>query len=141
MVQVLEIEDGLITGEDGGRYDTIIAAHSKEYFNLVENGQIPVIPVTNANFISAMRNSNGETLLIAAARLGQTKVVESLVLEIDIEEIDNDGWTALLCAAHAGHADCVKLLLAAGAAIDQPDQMGWTSLMWACYKNHLDGKY
>lgn len=135
--------EGSIMGEDCNvsRYDTITAAHSKEYFNLIENGHVPVIPVTNANFISAMRNSNGETLLITAARLGHAKIVESLVSEIDIEETDNDGWTALLCASHNGHADCTKLLLAAGASIDQPDLMGWTPLMWACYKNHLDGKF
>jgi ankyrin repeat protein len=29
------------------------------------------------------------------------------------------GWTALLCAAQAGHTECVKVLLAHGANIDQ----------------------
>lgn len=49
-----------------------------------------------------MRNSNGETLLIAAARLGHLEIVERLVSDIDIEETDNDGWTALLNSAHKG---------------------------------------
>uniref|UniRef100_A0A183C2G0 ANK_REP_REGION domain-containing protein n=1 Tax=Globodera pallida TaxID=36090 RepID=A0A183C2G0_GLOPA len=70
-----------------------------------------------------------------ATRLGHAEIVARLVTDIDVEETDNDGWTALLNAAHQGHAPVARALLAAGASVDNPDLMGWTSLMWACYKN------
>jgi ankyrin repeat protein len=68
-----------------------------------------------------MRNENGETLLITAARLGHLEIVERLVSDIDIEETDNDGWTALLNAAHQGHAKVARILLCAGALVDNSD--------------------
>lgn len=68
-----------------------------------------------------MRNSAGETLLNAAARLGHFEIVERLVGDIDVEETDYDGWTALLNASHDGYANVVKTLLDAGASIENPD--------------------
>ncbi|KAI6240960.1 hypothetical protein M3Y99_00405800 [Aphelenchoides fujianensis] len=107
-----------------------------EIFRTVESGHVPTLPP----IISALglRNQENETLLIVAARCGHAEVVNHYRNEIDVDETDNDGWTALLCAAHEGHADCVRLLLEANAAIDQWDFMGWTPLMWACYKNRLE---
>lgn len=144
MIQALEAEmlyEGSNVSEDGGtihRSETFIS-NVNEYFSLVQVGRIPIIPITNAHYISSMRNADGETLLIVAARLGHAKVVENLCAEIDVEEADNDGWTALLNASHEGHAECVSILLKAGASVDVCDLMGWTPLMWACYKNHPNG--
>ncbi|CAD5215858.1 unnamed protein product [Bursaphelenchus okinawaensis] len=107
-----------------------------EFFATVENGGAPLIPLMlNAGYL---RNHSGETLLITAARTGNANSVEKFRNEIDVDDIDNDGWSALLCAAHHGHAQCARYLLEAGAAVDQPDLMGWTPLMWACYKNRLE---
>ena len=83
-------------------------------------GKFPFFNNTQVH-VSAMRNENGETLLIAAARLGHLEIVERLVCDIDIEETDNDGWTALLNAAHQGHAKVAKILLCAGASVDNSD--------------------
>ncbi|KAL3090157.1 hypothetical protein niasHS_006609 [Heterodera schachtii] len=105
-----------------------------EYFQSIENGRFPFFNNTHVH-VSAMRNLNGETLLITASRLGHAEIVARLVADIDVEETDNDGWTALLNAAHHGHATVARALLTAGASVDNPDLMGWTSLMWACYKN------
>ncbi|KAI6235467.1 hypothetical protein M3Y95_00054700 [Aphelenchoides besseyi] len=113
-----------------------IAPLINEIFGTVESGQVPSIPPLIAP--SIMRNQDGETLLIVASRCGHAAVVDRFRNEIDVDETDIDGWTALLCAAHQGHADCVRLLLEANASIDQSDIMGWTSLMWACYKNRLE---
>uniref|UniRef100_A0A1I8BLY7 ANK_REP_REGION domain-containing protein n=1 Tax=Meloidogyne hapla TaxID=6305 RepID=A0A1I8BLY7_MELHA len=111
-----------------------IPSNVYEYFQLVEDGKFPFFNNTQVH-VSAMRNSAGETLLNAAARLGHHEIVERLVGDIDVEETDYDGWTALLNASHHGFADVVRTLLNAGASIENPDLMGWTSLMWACYKN------
>ena len=37
--------------------------------------------------------------------------------------------TALIAAAHLGHADFVRTLVAAGAPLDQVNNLGWTALM------------
>jgi ankyrin repeat protein len=37
--------------------------------------------------------------------------------------------TALIAAAHLGHADIVKLLIAAGAPLDHVNNLGWTALI------------
>lgn len=114
-----------------------IPSNVYEYFQSVEEGKFPFFNNTQVH-VSAMRNANGETLLIAAARLGHLEIVERLVSDIDIEETDFDGWTALLNASHQGHAQVARVLLKAGALVDNPDLMGWTSLMWASYKNRPD---
>jgi ankyrin repeat protein len=94
-----------------------------EIFNTVESGQVPNIPpLISAGFL---RNSDGETLLIMAARCGHAAIVDRFRNEIEVDEVDNDGWSALLCASHQGHSDCVRLLLEAHASVDQPDFMGW----------------
>lgn len=96
-----------------------------EIFNTVENGQVPNIPpLISPGFL---RNADGENLLIMGARFGHTAVVNRFRNDIDVDEVDNDGWSALLCAAHQGHADCVRLLLEAHASVDQPDFMGMLS--------------
>ncbi|KAI1721351.1 KAP family p-loop domain-containing protein [Ditylenchus destructor] len=143
MLQVVTAENlrrndsSAIFSDSDSRYEaTITSSNNFEYFNMVEAGQVPNLPIASAGLVANVRNSNGETLLIVAARCGHANVVEHLLTEIDVEETDHDGWTALLDAAHHGYPKVAKLLLDAGAGVDQPDLMGWTPLMWACYKNH-----
>jgi uncharacterized protein len=37
--------------------------------------------------------------------------------------------TALIAAAHLGHAEVVRMLIAAGAPLDHVNNLGWTALM------------
>uniref|UniRef100_A0AC34Q5T4 KAP NTPase domain-containing protein n=1 Tax=Panagrolaimus sp. JU765 TaxID=591449 RepID=A0AC34Q5T4_9BILA len=108
----------------------------EEYFAQVESGIMPYFS-RFFNKKSLIRNGTGETLLIAAARTGQTALVPELLKDADVEETDNDGWSALLNAAKEGHVEICRMLLDAGAAVDQPDLMGWTPLLWATYKDRL----
>ena len=41
-------------------------------------------------------------------------------------------------ACQEGHPECVRLLLEAGAAIDQADEQGATPLFAACHQGHLE---
>ncbi|ULT95282.1 hypothetical protein L3Y34_004185 [Caenorhabditis briggsae] len=110
-----------------------------ELFEQVERGESELRCALTAE-VSTLRNANGESLLIVAVRVGNTPVAKQLA-HLDpesVDETDNEGWSALLNAAHGGHVDIVRLLIEAGAAVDQPDLMGWSPLMWAVYKNHLD---
>jgi uncharacterized protein len=55
-------------------------------------------------------------------------VAELLAKGANIEATDNNGLTALMCAAYAGYLDPVKLLLARGAKIEATDDDGQTAL-------------
>ncbi|EGT36334.1 hypothetical protein CAEBREN_21403 [Caenorhabditis brenneri] len=118
---------------------TMNSTQIAELFEQVEHGSTELRCPLNAE-VSTLRNANGESLLIVAVRVGNTPVAKQLA-QIDpesIDETDNEGWSALLNAAHGGFVDIVRLLIDHGAAVDQPDLMGWSPLMWAVYKNHLD---
>lgn len=118
---------------------TMNSTQIAELFEQVEHGSTELRCALNAE-VSTLRNANGESLLIVAVRVGNTPVAKQLA-QIDpesIDETDNEGWSALLNAAHGGFVDVVRLLIDHGAAVDQPDLMGWSPLMWAVYKNHLD---
>ncbi len=63
------------------------------------------------------RDANGATLLALAAFGGQPAVLRALLARdgIHVDATDDAGATPLWCAASAGHAECVELLLDAGA--------------------------
>ncbi|CAJ0602927.1 unnamed protein product [Cylicocyclus nassatus] len=106
-----------------------------DLFEKIENGvAIDPFPQLPADI---KRNAAGETFLIVAARANNAHAVRCLSVDQDVlDETDNEGWSALLNAAHKGHFDVVKILLEAGASVDLPDMMGWSPLMWAVYKCH-----
>ncbi len=49
---------------------------------------------------------------------------------VDLEEISNDGWTALMWAAEKGLISIVKILIENGSA-KKEDWKGYTALMFA----------
>jgi ankyrin repeat protein len=66
-------------------------------------------------------------ILFDAARLGNAKIIEALLLEgIDVNVKDKDGWTALMWAAYKCHYDVVDLLLKNGADINRRNENGKT---------------
>ncbi|KAG7455791.1 hypothetical protein MATL_G00244710 [Megalops atlanticus] len=81
--------------------------------------------------------ADGRTLLQAATQGNLT--VLSLLLHRDPPQITHphpDANAALFSAARNGHADCVQLLLAAGASADAPDADGFTPLHSAAAHRH-----
>jgi hypothetical protein len=62
------------------------------------------------------KDARGGTALIAAAEIGNTKLVEALLdIGAEVNAADNTGNTALMIAEKNGHAEVVDLLRAAGA--------------------------
>jgi ankyrin repeat protein len=81
--------------------------------NALENQSYDVIT------IAAVRNDL-DMLKLAIATGGNTRATTSPY-----------GGTALIAAAHLGHAEIVKALLAARAPVDHVNNLGWTALIEA----------
>ena len=54
-----------------------------------------------------------------------------------MDRADESGRTPLFIASQMGRADCVELLLTAGAAVDRADEGGLTPLHFASYHGRL----
>jgi ankyrin repeat protein len=92
------------------------------------------------------KNAWGDTVFMAAARMGHTSVVELLLADprVDKASIDHAsqfGRTALMQAASSGHVSIVELLLADPrvdkGSIDHVDQFGRTALMQIACSGHV----
>lgn len=75
---------------------------------------------TNIN----IRDRHGDTDLMWAAQQGH------------VDAIGHGDFTALIAASQAGHAEIVRLLIAAKADLNRVNQAGNTALMIAAEKEH-----
>lgn len=83
--------------------------------------------------------AEAERVLLAAAREGDSEVVEGLVRAgTPVNPRDDRGFTPLILAAYHGHTQAVTALLAGGADACAGDTRGNTALMGAAFRGHLD---
>ncbi|CAK9046130.1 unnamed protein product [Durusdinium trenchii] len=82
-------------------------------------------------------DSNGDTVLMSAARSGHESVAK-LLLErgADAGSTNKTGSSALMFAALGGHESLVRRLLEHGADAGAANNEGTTSLMGAAYRGH-----
>ncbi len=92
-----------------------------------------------------LTNRYGGTALIPAAQRGHVEVVREILMhtKVDINHINNVGWTALLEAiVHTDggikHQQIVQLLVDHGADVSIPDKEGVTPLQHAQKKNFAE---
>jgi ankyrin repeat protein len=80
------------------------------------------------------------TPLSKAAAMGDLARIEALLKEnVDPNDSDGRGVTALMWAARAGEVDSIRALMGAGARVDAQDHAnGWTALQHAVHKNQKD---
>ncbi|XP_033742353.1 LOW QUALITY PROTEIN: kinase D-interacting substrate of 220 kDa B-like [Pecten maximus] len=105
-------------------WDSISKGDLANTINLLENGTIN----------PEERDQNGRTFLMLASETGELNIVRELLEYVDTNAVDNDNWSALMCATKNGHLEIVIELCEKDADIEHRDMMGWTALMWACYK-------
>ena len=81
----------------------------------------------NAN---ALENDRYDIVTIAAVANDVPTLKVALELGASAKNVTSryDG-TALIAAAHLGHAEVVRTLIAAGAPLDHVNNLGWTALM------------
>ncbi len=79
---------------------------------------------------NALENDRYDIVTIAAVANDLPTLRLALELGASAENITSryDG-TALIAAAHLGHADVVRALIHAGAPLDRVNNLGWTALM------------
>lgn len=56
----------------------------------------------------------------------------------DINQKDEDGWTALMYAARLGQLEIAKVLIESNADIEAQNHAGLTPFLWATYAGHID---
>jgi uncharacterized protein len=73
-----------------------------------------------------------------AVRHGDLRIIERLLLGVDIDARDRHGQTALMIAAHQGHAKVVTFLVEHGAELDHTAKYGLSALMLAVIGGHVE---
>ena len=82
-------------------------------------------------------NSNGEYPIHLSAKEGHVDVCRFLIHRDgwDLPDIYHE-WTPLFHAARYGHAECLRLLLEAGAQVRIVDELGQTPIHYAAWYGH-----
>lgn len=95
-----------------------------------------VISLLNKGVDVNTTDMDGNTLIIIAAREGNTELVTTLInYRAKINARNRHGDTALRLAALKGNQDMVQRLVKAGAHVNMPD---WTPLIYASFNGHVD---
>lgn len=113
-----------VDARDGhGRTALHVAAHLKK----IEVMRALVAGGANPNALEADRY---DIVTIAAVADDVATLKAALALGCSAKNITSrwDG-TALIAAAHLGHAEVVKVLIAAGAPLDHVNNLGWTAVI------------
>ena len=78
-------------------------------------------------------------LLFTAARKNDLDGITSLLdhTGLDIDECDNDCWTALHCAAKAGHVEACELLIHRQADVNSRNIVDDTPLHVCIFTKHI----
>jgi len=105
-------------------------------------GLLPILKLTiDAQADTKLTNRFGGTALIPAADRGHVEIVKELLTktDIDVNYVNNLGWTALLEAivlgeGGASHTEIVRLLVQHGADVTIADKNGVTPLNHARQK-------
>jgi len=126
---VQQIEASIAKGEkpdirDGyGRTPLHVATYGGNH----EAMRVLVAAGANPN---ALENDRYDIVTIAAVANDITTLRTALALGASAKNITSryDG-TALIAAAHLGHADIVRILIRAGAPLDHINNLGWTALI------------
>ena len=87
-----------------------------------------------------MKGVNGTNALMAASANGFKDVVFMLLekTSMDVNAVDNNGWSALTMACDRGWFQIASRLIGNGANVNVRSTFNWTPLMSACSNGFLD---
>jgi len=77
---------------------------------------------------------------VSAARNGDRRNLERILREgkVTVNSQANDGWTALIYAAHYGHREICEMLISEGCDVDIQNSIGNTALRFAAWFGHKE---
>lgn len=106
----------------------------------IKPGKTSVVVFMMAVFFIYACSANVNEDLVQAAMTGDAKTIERLLGEgADVNAKDSKYHaTALMWAAHNGHAAALRTLLQHGAAIDEKGPAGESALWFAAQKGQLE---
>ena len=80
----------------------------------------------------------GTTALMRCAQEGYDQIADMLINsgKVEVNRKNHDGMNALMLSSQRGHGDTVKVLIKAGAVMDERTSQGSTALMLACKRGH-----
>ena len=84
------------------------------------------------------RDNLGKTVLMISSQLNYIKITQELVKICDVNDINDEGRTALMFAISNNNIDIVKILLDSGANPDIKDNAKWTPFIYASYIGNID---
>lgn len=145
----------IATEEGDGRLAELLLLANATVDKTTQGGFTPLMQASRFGFVDlvtlllgadanpGLAAADGSTALHLAAENGRVealaKLIECLVLREGpkaLDAKDGNGNTALAMASGAGHADGIKLLLAAKAQTNIKNQEGYTALRLAIADNH-----
>ena len=109
--------------DNRGRTALLIATHA----NNVEMARVLIAAGADVNAKDDIQDS---PYLYAGAE-GRTEILKLTLPTADLKSVNRYGGTALIPAAHHGHPDAVRLLLATAIDKDHVNKLGWTALLEA----------
>lgn len=122
------VEQGAgVDARDSNHATALIAA---AYGNHVEAARLLIDAGADVNAKDVTHQS---AYLIATSEVGEDVSLLELTLDAgaDVDAKDSYNGTGLIRAAHRGHVEIVRRLLAAGIEIDHVNRLGWTALLEA----------
>ncbi len=107
-----------------------------DLLKLVESNRITklkeILSTSSKNELILDDNSNGETPLTLAAKLGHIEIVSTLLAHnANIDQVSATSATPLMKATFAGHSEVVKLLIANKANLRLEHNNGFEAFDWA----------
>lgn len=108
---------------------------------IVETGNVALFDELIGRGADYRLDKEGFSLLHLAAYYGQTAIIDrllSLGLDIDAQDQNGEGRTALIWAAETGNADTLRHLLEKGADPHLSDEEGFTALDTAVGEGHTE---
>lgn len=79
------------------------------------------------------KDANKDTPFLYAGAEGRNEILQAILAtgKADLGDTNRYGGTALIPAAHHGHPDTVRILLATDINVDHVNNLGWTALLEA----------
>ncbi|KAF8390612.1 hypothetical protein HHK36_025139 [Tetracentron sinense] len=92
--------------------------------------QQAVLDVIRAGKVARSSNFSIFSPLMLVARTGDTEALKKLIEQpdIDIDDQDDNGFSAVMVAAKEGHVEAFRLLVYAGADVNLPNKSGKTAI-------------